>query len=255
MPLGPDTSQALSERRAHTTRDTASLWRDSRIWLKKFQRTKIYDFGVALPFIAWIIFRLQGRWPFILHRMQELIEGNLNSLQTLQLIGRISSLIFTFLLIYLFVARKTPERKSEGLAPRLVAICGTFSVAAFLLLDGVNLSLRVQFLATLLTVTGSVGSVIAAARLGRSFSILPEARRLVTSGPYAVIRHPLYLAEMIGILGSILQYRQPWALMLGCGAIAMLYWRTIFEERVLTQAYPEYAAYMARTRRFIPYLF
>ena len=254
MPLGPDTSQIFPERSA-TAPNPLTLWRDGRIWLKGFQRTKIYDFGVALPFIAWILFRLQGRWPLILHLTQELIHGRLSSLQLLQFIGRISALVFTFLVIYLFIARKTPERKSEGLVPRVVAICGTFSVAGFLLLDGANLSLRVQFLATLLTVTGSVGSLIAISRLGRSFSILPEARRLVTSGPYSVIRHPLYLAEIIGILGSILQFRQPWALMIGSGAIAMLYWRTVFEERVLTQAYPEYAAYKARTRRFIPYFF
>lgn len=254
MPLGPDTSQIFPERSAAAPHPIA-LWRDGRIRLKNFQRTKIYDFGVALPFIAWSLFRLQGRWPLILHRTQQLIHGNINSLELLQLMGRISSLIFTFLVIYLFVARKTPERKSEGLVPRVVAICGTFSVAGFLFLDSANLSLQVQFLATLLTVTGSVGSLIAISRLGRSFSILPEARRLVTSGPYSVIRHPLYFAEIIGILGAILQFRQPWALMLGSGAIAMLYWRTVFEERVLTQAYPEYAAYMRRTRRFIPYVF
>ena len=255
MALGPHTSQAFAERSADATRNPAALWRDGRIWLEHFRRTKIYDLGVALPFIAWILFRLQGRWPVILHRTQELIDGNINSLQLLQLIGRISSLVFSFLLIYLFIARKTPERKSKGLLPRVVAICGTFSVAAFLFLNGANLSLPVQFLATLLTVTGTLGSVIAAARLGRSFSLLPEARQLVTSGPYALMRHPLYLAEMIGILGATLQYQQPWALMLGSGAIAMLYWRTVFEERVLTQAYPEYAAYTARTRRFIPYVF
>ena len=225
------------------------------MWLANFQRTKIYDLGVALPFIAWILFRLPGRWPFIVHWTQQLIDGNINALQLLQLIGRLSSSIFSILLIYLFIMRRTPERKAKGLLPRAVAICGTFSVAAFLLLSSANLSLPVQILATLLTVTGTLGSVIAAARLGRSFSILPEARRLVTSGPYAVIRHPLYLAEMIGILGATLQFRQPWALMLGCSAIAVLYWRTIFEERVLTQAYPEYAAYKGSTRRFIPYVF
>jgi protein-S-isoprenylcysteine O-methyltransferase Ste14 len=41
--------------------------------------------------------------------------------------------------------------------------------------------------------------------LGRSISILPQARQLVTSGPYAFVRHPLYLGEMTAMLGIAMQ--------------------------------------------------
>ena len=43
--------------------------------------------------------------------------------------------------------------------------------------------------------------------LARSLSIMPEARKLVTTGLYARIRHPLYLAEDIALLGIALQFR------------------------------------------------
>ena len=110
-------------------------------------------------------------------------------------------------------------------------------------------------LADLLIIAGATGSLIAVSRLGGAFSMLPEARRLVTSGPYAVVRHPLYLAEMIGVLGLVLQFQQPWSLFLGAGVFVLQYWRSIFEERILMEAYPDYVVYRARTWRFVPYVF
>jgi protein-S-isoprenylcysteine O-methyltransferase Ste14 len=47
--------------------------------------------------------------------------------------------------------------------------------------------------------------------LGRSFSVMPEARRLVTNGPYSVIRHPVYLGEAVALAGVTSQYLSPWA--------------------------------------------
>ena len=49
-------------------------------------------------------------------------------------------------------------------------------------------------------------ALIILTRLGRSFSINAEARRLVTEGPYAVIRHPLYLAEQIALIGVFIEF-------------------------------------------------
>ena len=72
----------------------------------------------------------------------------------------------------------------------------------------------------MLLVVGSVGSFMVLAKLGRSFSIMPEARVLVTGGPYAFARHPLYAVEIITILGMAMLYKQPWAGLLAAGVIA-----------------------------------
>jgi protein-S-isoprenylcysteine O-methyltransferase Ste14 len=223
-------------------------------WFADFQRTKIYDVAIAAPFLALVLYRILGLWSLILGGMRRVVSGNASFFELLIYTGRVSTLLLGLLLIYLLLARRTPERKAEGMLPRLVAVCGTGTVLLFLLLDHVRLPFAVQCLATLLSVSGTIGSVIAAAHLGKSFSILPEARKLVTSGPYALVRHPLYLAETLGVLGATLQYRQPWALMIGITAILLLYWRTVFEEQVLTKAYPEYSAYSKRTWRFVPYV-
>ena len=88
--------------------------------------------------------------------------------------------------------------------------------------------------------------------LGRSVSIMAEARRLVTHGPYARIRHPLYLGEEIVLLGITLEFISPWAVALLICQWAFQMRRMSYEELVLKGAFPEYETYMARTARLIP---
>jgi len=220
-----------------------------------FQRTKAYDLLTALPLIAWFLFGLGRQMPVTLVRLGEMIRGAISLLALLQLTALVGSLFLTFLLVWFLITRKTPELKAKGLLPRVVATGGAFLGNGFLYLEAVPLSLPMQAVADILIIGGGLGSLIAVSRLGASFSLMPEARNLVTSGPYAVIRHPLYVAEMIGIVGLVLQFQQPWALILGLGVCVLQFWRTVFEERVLMEAYPEYVSYRTRTWRFIPYLF
>jgi len=99
---------------------------------------------------------------------------------------------------------------------------------------------------------GSLGSFLVLWRLGKSFSIMPEARRLVTGGPYAWARHPLYTVEMITIAGTALQFQAPWSWAVAAVVVVLLWVRSHYEEQVLAESFPEYGEYRARTKRFIP---
>jgi protein-S-isoprenylcysteine O-methyltransferase Ste14 len=88
--------------------------------------------------------------------------------------------------------------------------------------------------------------------LGRSFSVMAEARQLVTAGPYRFVRHPLYLAEMISAIGIFIAFASPWTAAVLLVQIGSQIRRMQNEERVLGTAFPDYAGYMARTRRLIP---
>jgi protein-S-isoprenylcysteine O-methyltransferase Ste14 len=99
---------------------------------------------------------------------------------------------------------------------------------------------------------GHVLAVYALAWLGRSFSIMAEARRLVTSGPYARVRHPLYLAEEIAVIGLFLQYASPSTALLVVAHLAFQLQRMRNEEQILRDSFPEYAAYARATRRLVP---
>jgi protein-S-isoprenylcysteine O-methyltransferase Ste14 len=82
-----------------------------------------------------------------------------------------------------------------------------------------------------------------------------EQPELITSGPYATIRHPIYTGLILAMLGSAIGVNIYWALMLiPVGAYFILSARQ--EESVMLQQFPEqYAAYMARTGMLAPRLF
>src|SRR5260370_10239917 len=76
--------------------------------------------------------------------------------------------------------------------------------------------------------------------LGRRFSIVPEARGLVTSGPYRLVRHPIYLGEIIAGFGLVLPnllspHPVGFAVFLALQLIP-----PYFEERGLRSTYPQY---------------
>jgi len=60
---------------------------------------------------------------------------------------------------------------------------------------------------------GCVSIVYAVLHLGKSFSIMPQARRLVIGGPYRFVRHPLYFAEELAVIGVLIQCDRTMALL------------------------------------------
>jgi protein-S-isoprenylcysteine O-methyltransferase Ste14 len=148
--------------------------------------------------------------------------------------------------------RTRPSGKASGLEPRISALAGSFMVYGMLLFPRHDLSLSGEIVATLLTTIGSVGAVIALSQLGRSFSIMAESRQLVTTGPYRLVRHPLYLAEEIATVGVFMQFASIYTALFLLVHIAFQLRRIRNEELVLTIRFPEYFAYSQTTARLMP---
>jgi len=77
---------------------------------------------------------------------------------------------------------------------------------------------------------------------------------LITSGPYAVVRHPLYSGLLLAIAGSAIGQSVFWLLpMLVYGPLFILTARR--EERSLLEQFPDsYRAYMKRTKMLLPFV-
>lgn len=66
----------------------------------------------------------------------------------------------------------------------------------FMLLQRAAPSVMYNSLAAVVGLSANVMALVTASFLGRSLSVMPEARRLVQDGPYGIVRHPLYLCEL-----------------------------------------------------------
>lgn len=88
--------------------------------------------------------------------------------------------------------------------------------------------------------------------LKHCFGLLPEARGLVTHGPYRFVRHPVYLGELGSCAGLIIAAPSPFNFLLFLVFVLAQRIRMGFEERALTAAFPEYARYAADTPRVCP---
>ena len=64
--------------------------------------------------------------------------------------------------------------------------------------------LRTSAIGLLVTAVGSILALAALSSLKWNFSIIPEVRLLVVSGPYRWLRHPMYFAELLMIVGLAL---------------------------------------------------
>jgi protein-S-isoprenylcysteine O-methyltransferase Ste14 len=108
-----------------------------------------------------------------------------------------------------------------------------------------------------LTLAAAVGAWTLLHNRPGNFSVLPEPRsgaRLVVTGPYAYVRHPMYLAVLLFGLGFLVGWHG-WPhlaafVLLG----AVLHVKSRREETLLAQRFPEYADYARRTRRLVPFV-
>jgi protein-S-isoprenylcysteine O-methyltransferase Ste14 len=163
------------------------------------------------------------------------------------------ALAYFTMLVVLYSTRLPRRGTDHRAAVVFIAFTGTFSALAAPFLPGGGRREGLVLMADILATVGLAYSVWGLAYLRRSFSIVPEARRLVMGGPYSLSRHPVYLGEIVAAIGVNLA-TAGWP-----GALAVLYFigcellRIRWEERVLESAFPnEYPTYALRVPRYFP---
>lgn len=173
---------------------------------------------------------------------------------TIEIIHRTLGISFTALMAALFLIRHPVIDRHARPLEAVVALAGTFLGPYVATAPPIHHAPTILAASSLLATVGFVWSIIALATLGRCFGLFPEARGLITHGPYRFVRHPLYLGEMTLFLGLIVLRLSPGLAMAALAWIVLQLWRARNEERALRAVFPEYATYAARTKRVIPFV-
>lgn len=168
-------------------------------------------------------------------------------------------LAFTAIPVAIYLTRPMPRARDGRALPRLAAFAGTtiqllvgmlvsnvFHLSAGpVLFRDVQLGLPLELAAITLAVYGLL-------HLRRNLSVIPEARALVTGGPYRLVRHPLYLAEIAAAVGRTLDEAAVLTVAVLLALVVLQLVRARYEEGLLSSVFPEYGAYAARTARIVP---
>jgi protein-S-isoprenylcysteine O-methyltransferase Ste14 len=82
---------------------------------------------------------------------------------------------------------------------------------------------------------------------------LAADQRVISTGPYAIVRHPMYAAALLMLLGIPISLGSWWGVLVVLALLPALIWRLLDEERFLSRNLPGYIAYQGRVRyRLLP---
>jgi protein-S-isoprenylcysteine O-methyltransferase Ste14 len=154
---------------------------------------------------------------------------------------------YSLLLAVLFLTRR-PRRTGGSGRMFLVALVATLLPMLALTPSAGGFPLA----GLVIQLYGLGGAAVALLSLGRSFGMAPANRGVVTGGPYGFVRHPLYLAELVNLLGYGVAQPSVWNALVFVLIVASRIVRIVAEERLLS-ADALYRLYRGQVRwRLIP---
>ena len=90
---------------------------------------------------------------------------------------------------------------------------------------------------------------------GSAIIEVADTQIVVSSGLYAIVRHPMYASALLYLVGTPLALGSYWGLIPIAAILPLVVWRLLDEERLLARRLPGYAEYQRRVRyRLVPFV-
>lgn len=119
--------------------------------------------------------------------------------------------------------------------------------------------LELDFIGALVFLAGVALESSALRALGKEYSLRVRTtakQKLVRSGPYRFIRHPVYLGLILVFFSAPIAWTSYYGALVALPTIPLLLRRIRLEERAMMQRFgDEYAAYVQKTKRLIPFIY
>jgi len=211
------------------------------------------DFG---RWVAVLVFTLVLIWNIAGTSRSLKYLFPLTATKVLWVANHVLTAAFIILVIYLYFRRGSAIATTRSFPAKIIAVFAFVLPFVIPFLGSVTrLDPVMLVISNAVMAAGLAFSLAALYALGRSFSIIPQTRDLVVHGPYRLVRHPLYVGEIVQYLGLALAGMTiPKALVVLLLVVCQVY-RSIQEEKLLTDTFPEYLDYASKTARFVPGLF
>jgi protein-S-isoprenylcysteine O-methyltransferase Ste14 len=180
---------------------------------------------------------------FLVHRMRQYPTFDLKPLW-------FAETVLFVVLIIAFLLRSAPCNRSQGVREVVVPLIGSALPFGLLLIPPLPAITgnRILFYGALWWMTMATSlTVVGMWYLRRSFSITVEARTMITGGPYRLVRHPVYLGEMLAAAAVAFIRLSPINILLLLLFFAVQVYRSRMEEAKLRRVFPEYADYAGRS--------
>ena len=153
---------------------------------RKLDQSLVYDWAMRCPAVLFSSFIL---YRDVLSFCQKVVHNpalfeHFNGAVVIAMLAQISQWMFVFLLSILPLFRLRPIAKSDEILPRVVPLIVTCVPPMFMLLERAPPDIAFNVPAVVIILLANVMAVATVSFLGRSLSLMPEARRLVRIGPY-----------------------------------------------------------------------
>jgi protein-S-isoprenylcysteine O-methyltransferase Ste14 len=148
---------------------------------------------------------------------------------------------------------------------RVIVLCAGLSAVAAFIVPGLDRRFGWSSVPPWLSMVGDLLIIVSLWMVHRVFKEnsfgsttveITSGQRVISTGPYAIVRHPMYASAAVYFIGMSLALGSYWALIASGLTILALVWRLFDEEEYLAQNLPGYAEYCARVRwHLIPGVF
>jgi protein-S-isoprenylcysteine O-methyltransferase Ste14 len=170
--------------------------------------------------------------------------------------GRLTGLLLLAseaLVVVFTVFRRAPALVDRSMRAR--ALTGMSILGPLLLMPSPPTRLASDAVTVAVSAIGLTVVIAGKMSLGRSFGLMPANRGIVCTGPYRLVRHPIYMGYLITHVAFLAANPSPWNIVALVGADLVLMARAVCEECTLGRA-AEYRDYQTRVRwRVVPGVF